>query len=260
MYYTTEANPYPDKYKRVLLDETKFVDMANGYYADPLTENAVIGPPHIIQDAIDYGNRLYASEIVGIENPDPSNYPEYLALRIRGEVPKGIQYLDELTIFDPRFHQSANTVLLSPLHRSIEDIHSELNSDKMAHVTGRLPTLSIVESMGEDGLIDLSYAGDSRFIGVKYLIELGHKYSEKAGVVPKYGGHIFMSRENSPHGTFGLSSMYLVMDTFDQDIVDDFEADVTTHGQHTQPDEFGTVKADDEGNSRGITYVRAWWD
>lgn len=262
--YTTALNPNPEEYKRVVLDNPKFLNMTHGFYQDPKNSDALIAPPRLVDESIRSGTELRSSsKILRIEDPDPEDYEEHIAMRIRGEVPLGAKYADKLTLFDPRFHRSANNLLLSPTHMTDSMLEENLREEDNPIIFGDLAGLDIVREMGETELFDKDYEGDDRFIGFSRLIELGIQLEEEFdNVEAKYGGNFFLPSKGYPHGTFEITSIYAWMDDKYDEYVYEWMEDklVEIPDKKRSPDEFDEITENDEENPDEFSYVRAWWD
>lgn len=262
--YTTVLNPTPEEYKRVCLDlnSSHTLMTRHGFFQDPKNSDALIAPPRLVDEAIRCGSLSNSYDVVSVEDPDPENYDEYLALRIRGEVPLVAKYADELTKFDPRFHRASNTVPLSP-HMSIsgEDIKTQLQKDNPM-IMGDLAPLEKVKEMGETELFDASYEGGRRFPGFPKLIQIGEELNEEFdSVEAKYGGRFFIPYESHPHGTFEITSIYACMESYDEEVEEWMENKIMDVDPETESaDEFDTVTREDDHNPKSVSYVRAWWD
>lgn len=266
--YTTVFNPTAEKYKRVVLDNPRMLRSNHGFFQDPKNSDALIAPPRLVDESIRSGDELSNKHhILRIEEIDnPEDYPEYLAMRIRGEVPLAAKYADELTRFDPRFHRSANTILLSPDHIPPEDIGERLKEDDHPLIFGYLASLDKVKEMGETELFDTTYEGGKWFPGFPKLLTVGEELEvEFDGVEARYGGSFFLPNETYPHGTFEVTDIYAWMETFDEETFErlcDWMEDklVDVNPDIESPDEFDKVSAANDDNEMGISYVRAWWD
>lgn len=263
MNYTAILNPYPEKYKRVILSHSRGTNLkfglTDGIWEDPNHDNAIIAPPRIVDESIRRGKLNESFIIEDIQDPDPNEYPEYLAIRIRGDVPLVAKYADMFTDFDPRFHKAANSLLLSEKTFGKEKYHEVINEDRFAH--GNPAPLEMVEEMSKTPLLDLTVGKTEYFPGYKKLISIGRDFDDEfESVTVKYGGSLYLPRESTPHGKFSLTSIYLFMDYPDEEVFDKAE-DVFKNSEPEIPEahEFNQVREGDE-NPRDINYVRAWWD
>lgn len=264
--YSAIFNPHPEEYKLVSLHRNSSLPARlshnHYFYVHPGDDSKVIAPPRIVDEAVRMWNQFGDYEISSITTPDPSNFPEHISIRIRGEVPDVVTYADKLTYFDPRVHQAANTILLSEDYPHQDQMHEEVNKQS-PFLPGDPAPLELVEEMGrETELIDPAQNGTKFFPGYKKLLSLGHKFEEKYPAVEvKYGGHFYTPSESRPHGSFGLSTIYIYMTEFNPAVKEEAIAEFKSpENENHSADEFDIIKESDERYPPDYNVIRAWWD